>query len=98
MRLHVEVTQDDIDKGVRHTPNACMVAYAFGRATEGAWSTCLVAPRWDYAKDQYEWVIETEDFVAPLTNEVGRKIAKWDAKLPVEPFAFDLDLPIEEDR
>ena len=92
MKVHVKVTQEDIDKGCRGEPyganGGCMVWRALDRATEGALDGLVVGTNgFDYHGALWRTV--------PFPPHVGEKIERFDAGGHVEPFAFDIDLPTE---
>lgn len=109
MRLHVEVTQEDIDsrKAVLAAKLSmyqhCMIAQAFNRATEGAFAPVHVAPLVRYGgygyPDGYRWFIGLDGGAnVDLPDDAGDRAADWECGRPVQPFSFDLDLPIEASR
>lgn len=84
MIVHVEVTQEDIDKGQRRTCNICPVALALYRTVPACspWvqTTTASIQGWQGPRAHL-----------PL---VARKfIEEFDHAQPVEPFAFDLEFP-----
>lgn len=98
MRLHVEVTQEDIDKGCPGDPDGerggCMIWRAFIRVTKGAFSAVHVG--WDAIESKPKgsylepfWYSETDQ------KFIEDRISAFDSGKPVEPFAFDLELPDE---
>lgn len=93
MKLHVEVTQEDIDLGCRMdttgAKGGCMVFRAVQRRFEGAfdgWIGYSNIHFYDRAKNEIE---------VPLPIAVSAAIVAFDGKGHVEPFAFDLELPDE---
>lgn len=103
MKLHVEVTQEDIDLGCVGDPwgerGGCMVHRAFMRATEGAFPYIGVSSGGVniYSGPQINAeVVNGLDFPAG----VGARIARFDGGLTVKPFSFDIDIPLpgEADR
>lgn len=104
MKVHVEVTQEDIDNGVRGLADSCMVALAFNRATEGAFGQVYVS--------RSGIITDGLDLRVKAPAWVGKRISYWDwgrwvngwvdgearlTNVPAKtrPFAFDLDLPDE---
>ncbi len=90
MKLHVEVTQDDIDNGVKcdaiGARGGCMIYRAFQRATEGAFPDVAAGPR--------NIVIFSERSVlAKLPHDHLDQMLRFDAGHHVSPFVFDLELP-----
>lgn len=84
MKLHVEVTAEDIHYGATGSPDCCPVALALrrhcGRASVGTTAVSLFPP--DADVQQVGLPADVQDF-----------ILQFDAGQKVEPFAFDLDLP-----
>ena len=92
MRLHVEVTQDDIDKGCKTDAiganGGCMVWLAFQRATEGAFDQVTV---------NYEAITVRSGahrHGLPTGGGVWSKIWHFDQGHKVKPFAFDVEIPV----
>lgn len=87
--MRIEVTQDDIDQGVRCDGNACAVAVAIGRAI----GTGIDAPWYGHISVcDDEIAIGSERFFVP--TEVRQFIGWFDKGHVVNPFAFDL--PIDD--
>lgn len=91
VKLHVEVTQDDIAFGCvadsdGSDAGGCMVYRAFQRATEGAFGTVRVV---------YSGIELGADrrYLPFRDRTIGRRIRRFDAAVKVKPFAFDLELP-----
>lgn len=83
MKTTIEVTKGDIKKGVAKNYHTCPVARAISRKLKNGlapWvSTVLII---DYYK-----------FGLPI--EAHLFVIDFDKGLPVQPFSFDLDLPVE---
>lgn len=83
MKTRIEVTQDDIEKGVAKNCSACPVARAITKKLRqglvaGVSSVLLI--------DYYKFRLSIEAFLFVIDFDKG---------LPVQPFSFDLDLPAE---
>lgn len=84
MKISVNVTQEDIDNGVRGDACNCPVALAIGRATEHkyvvmAWREILLT-----IKCNIVYRIDTPRYVSNF-------IESFDAKRNVCPFSFNLE-------
>ena len=91
MKVHVEVTQEDIKKGERNNSSQCMIALAITRATEGGLGDLLVGHYGSCTMGEY--VIWSGGKVR-LPFRVAVHIIAYDRGQDVAPFAFDLDLPV----
>lgn len=88
--MTIEVTQEDIDQGVRGDPRTCMVVRACNRQAPvkdpdgwyagSSWSFDPIVCLWHY-RAQYRW---------PVPREVVDRMHAFDLGEKVEPFAFDL--------
>lgn len=99
MKLHIEVTKEDISEACRGSASGCMIHRAFMRATEGAYwpSAILVGGMgmehgsivFDPAdgKDAPAWTVY-------LPHDVTRKARLWDRGRNPAPFAFDVEVPV----
>ena len=83
MKLYIDVTQEDIDNGVRRSPSRCMVKLSFDRATEGAFPEARVTTR-------CIWIRQIE---IDLSENVWRKIGWWDTGVQTRPFSFEVEIP-----
>ena len=91
MKLHVDVTQEDIDQGEPIDGYACMVSLAVQRATEGAFCHYGV------------YTYRTRLVLGPnrtrirLPRRVVNAIFRFDQRsrgvAPPDPFNFDIDIP-----
>ncbi len=89
MKVHVEVTQEDIDQGCPYDPygdkgGGCMVYRALMRATEGALTGLGVhshGANWDVGYVMWDDQLH-----------VVRSIDDFDDRKPVAPFAFDIEV------
>jgi hypothetical protein len=82
--IKVEVTQADIDKGVRHDPFGCPVALAVRRTIRrrAAVGQSML----------YVWFGE-QQHDGRLITAVAEFVTFFDAGLPVSPFSFTLNVP-----
>lgn len=91
MRLHVEVTQEDIEQGEPLDGFTCMVALAVQRATEGAFG--------QYGVYAYRTRLKLgpSRVSVRLARRVTSAIYRFDQRhrgvRPPEPFSFDIDIP-----
>ena len=83
MRLRIDVTQEDIDRGVRKSARQCMVHRAIDQATEGALGRFAVAPG---------GVFPEGGPGLAFPEQVGELISAWDRGARINPFSFDLDM------
>lgn len=85
--MRIEVTQEDIDRGVRCDGNACAVAVAIGRAI----GTGVDAPWFGYIDvSEDEIVIGGDRFDVP--RAVADFVGQFDRQEYVGPFAFELPI------
>lgn len=102
MKLHIEVTQEDIAEGQRNSGVGCMVYRAFMRATEGAYGVVRVHSNaigiYDDATEDDQPTLE-----ALLPVWVRKRIRRWDRgnynwqteeweRPRTRPFAFDTEV------
>jgi hypothetical protein len=87
MRVKIEVTQDDIEKGKRNQCNLCPVARAvkrvahiWGVGSPGVYPTERMAPL---------------NSIADLPYKARTFVCRFDNALPVKPFTFTLNIPKE---
>ena len=80
--MRIEVTQEDIDKGVKENCVKCPVALSLRRLFPGEWEV-------DVGDDA---IYAGGNWYTP-PDEAQEFIAKFDAGEPVAPFSFDVDLP-----
>ena len=86
--MRIEVTQEDIERGIRASGNGCMLALAIARAT--GQPTCVAGGKCELGE---VWPL-TEIQLPPIANKAYRD---FDQCLPVFPFTFDLDYePLRE--
>jgi hypothetical protein len=81
--VKIKVTAEDIATGVRCDSDLCAVAQAIYRQTRAG--TASVGSDWI--------AVDSRSYETPF--EVAQFIDKFDDQEPVEPFEFELDLPIE---
>lgn len=92
-KIRVEVTAEDIAKGVPQECNSCPVAIAVGRACPAAvkvgvdGATIDIYAAWDVESDA-----KSEYVVARTPREVNEFIKRFDNGDPVGPFSFDLEV------
>jgi len=79
--VRVEVTEADVVNGIPKDSCDCAVALALRRVTEPV----KVGPCWVE--------LNGSDALVPLPAEAVAFIRRFDRGEPVEPFAFDLELP-----
>lgn len=80
-RLHISVTQEDIDKGLPMVAACCPVARAIQRVTgDSSWRVgpMRISPAGPVYYD--------------TPREVSKFVVAFDRHLPVSPFEFDLDV------
>ncbi len=80
--MTIHVTQAHIDAGAREDCRECPVALAIHEATG---CTCEVLP----------WTIYTDRGKFKLPRAVFEFIEAFDNKQPVQPFSFEVDIPVE---
>ena len=81
-KLKVEVTQDDIDRGVRHEPSECAIARAVGRAAMSD-GRINVGVSWVYCDAYLSW--------ANLPKTARTFVERFDSGDDVKPFSFELE-------
>lgn len=93
MKITIDVTQEDIDLGCRAEPygenGGCMVWRALSRATEGALDGLVVGT---YGAD---FNVPGGYQTIRFSDQVSDRIRDFDSGRAVEPFSFDIDLPID---
>jgi len=84
--MRINVTQSDINNGLRYTSNSCPIALAVGRAigkeVEITFETCSV---YEMIGDFWRWV----PYRLPI--EVSEFIDQFDDELPVAPLEFEFN-------
>lgn len=100
MKLTIDVTQEDIDLGCRYDTSGakggCMVHKAFNRCTEGSFPFFEV----EYTEIRIFNSMESmqDGFISELEIDlpefVEDKIRDFDLGEPVQPFSFEVDIPI----
>ena len=99
--MRIEVTQQDIDAGVRCDGNHCAIALAIARAigitTQPPWSSHISVCEYEVWAGNHISVCEYEVWVGnhawkheALPAEARDFIGRFDDGKPVEPFAFEL--------
>ncbi len=85
MKYNIEVTQDDIDKGIRNSDTSCPIAKAVRRATGNKKPNAISIVRHK---------IRVGDSEAPTTKTIKDFIEKFDSvgRKAVKPFSFVLRL------
>lgn len=78
--MKIEVTQEDIDKGVHNNCSCCPTARALYRQTNLYWSV--------YTGDAGSYYT---DLWIDFPPEATAFIIAFDEKLPVKPFSFEFD-------
>ena len=86
--LHVEVTQDDIERGIPEDGTSCPIAHAFRRA----WGRKIEFAV-DYASIE---IYALCNHSVELPKEAKAFIDAFDNGVKGQPFAFDVTLPDEE--
>lgn len=76
--MKIQVTQEDIDKGIRQAPCSCPVGRAVKREIDGCVSV-------GYA------TVATEEKLYWLPDEVSNFIFNFDRGIIVKPFEFELE-------
>ena len=84
MKVRVEVTQEDIEKGKRKAGWACPIARAIKRRVPQS-------RRRDVFVEHALW--EVGYHVRPLPRTAQRFVKRFDAGEPVKPFAFMTEVP-----
>jgi len=95
MKLHIEVTQEDISDGERGCGDRCMVWRAITRLLPDSPPDFCGAGRRDGSGAWVEWRREDGYVSVDLPDSVGKEMTIWDNGGYVRPFSFDLDLPDE---
>jgi hypothetical protein len=80
-KVEIEVTQADIDHGVRDSCESCPIALALNRACPGRGPATV-----DTDSFYFDWFSE----VYMLTREAQKFIKKFDDGDPVGPISFDV--------
>lgn len=101
MKLRVEVTQEDIDKGNRQSAWSCMIQRAVVRAAGdsfgeddicvgglGSAKSAFIGYGPMQAKDGYVWKVK-------LPGKARERARDFDEGLPVTPFKFSVVIPDE---
>ncbi len=83
MKLHVEVTAEDIANGVRKDCRSCPIARALWRCPGVA--APIVGDVWTSV------IVGGEDLSASMPHEAESFVLAFDKSEPVEPFAFYLE-------
>lgn len=76
--MKINVKQDDIKRGTRFTPTICPIALAIKRATRRKVSAGC------------GWIVFANGEYYNTPHEVRLFMDRYDSRLPVEPFTFDL--------
>ena len=88
--VKVTVTTDMIDGGICRDPKRCMVAHALRKA--GFKEPTVTAYGFKYTTPGIFPFCTKRHYWAKLPREVSERINTFDAKLPVDPFSFELDV------
>jgi hypothetical protein len=83
MKIQIQVTQEDIDRGVRCTCENCPLALAMTRAL--AQDVVVVI-------GEYFFISEADKDAKPLPRVAEMFRSAFDAGFPVQPFEFELEL------
>ncbi len=83
-KVRINVTQRDIERGIRFTSYTCPIARAARRHPE--LKGCAVSPD-SLAFDNSGWVW------TPLPEKACEFVDSFDGGRPVKPFSFTLELP-----
>ena len=83
--MKIKVTQEDIDKGIRHSPGSCPVARAINRQSEKDNASVGLSCIYFYNIGGFS---ET-----PTPLDAALFINKFDQRQPVKPFEFELEFP-----
>lgn len=85
--MKIEVTQDDIESGTRYSASWCPVALAITRSLH----------RDDEPEDVHVCEgtkqIQIGELLLPMPDHVVTFARRFDGGEPVEPFAFELEMP-----
>ena len=92
--MNIEVTQDDIDKGLRCNGTECPVALALQRYVKDA---ALVTSAFVYFERKWQGSHPYFDTnkIAETPAVASRFILDFDQHKSVTPFSFNLDIPTE---
>ena len=97
MRLRVEVTAEDISAGIPEDSCECPVARALKRAgvvEEFAFDGHGFPDPWASPRLEFDDIYDEGDrLVVRMPIEAGRFAERFDARQPVEPFTFEIDVP-----
>ena len=98
MKIRVDVIQEDIDNGCKADTDGtvgggCMVYRAFMRATEGAFDGIRVESSEIGSWGRNEHGVYDLLWYAELPQDIEDLIGDFDNGRPVEPFAFDIEVP-----
>lgn len=88
MQFQVDVTQEDIDKGIKHDAACCPIALAFRRL----YPFCMAGVYNLFFCDQDGIAI----MKAPLEPEAVEFIKDFDCGKPIQPFSFTFNLNYDE--
>jgi hypothetical protein len=87
MKIKIEVTQDDINKGERGNARFCPIARACSRIIPNSSKPSIAGGRWNYVNvNNIERRFNVPDFVNDFIND-------YDLNNPVTPIEFDIDIP-----
>lgn len=87
--IHIEVTQDDINRGIPKNACRCPIALAVRRTTG---VECAVRPCGSYLHQNGSG-IDVVSFALP--DIASRFIKMFDEYGSVQPFSFDISIPVE---
>lgn len=90
MKRTIQVTQDDIDKGVKNNTKFCPIARAMVR-TLGLDGVDDIFVGYTVAEVQYATDGPLEYLECPLPTEAKDFIEQFDTDHTVEPFEFEVD-------
>lgn len=96
MKLHVEVTAEDIAKGRPKDGNCCAVARAIKRAAQA--SGIEISDLEVDTEDVYLTDGEFQRLHGELDTDTARFIEQFDLQAGVEPFAMDVTFDVVEDE
>ena len=87
----VHVTQEDIDQGKPREACGCPIVHAVRRVCK---ATYIAATHGEVVLTDHNSYIEDEDtrFV-PLPEDATLFMAKFDNRMEVQPFSFQIDIP-----
>jgi hypothetical protein len=89
VRVHVEVTREDIRRGKARNYEGCPIALALLRHGEGAFEKVYVSD------GIVTLTIDGWMHEARLSSETTAFVNAIDHRLPVKPFSFELDVPVK---